>query len=151
MTLKKNLTYAIKKARPQLSQKEREEVAEKFLKAAGIAEFSNQYPASLSGGMKQRGALARALALNPKVLLMDEPFSSLDYLSRQTARETVLKMAQETGCTVLLVTHDIEEAAVLGDRIGILDTENHRLSQIFTTAEFESKDALVDVLKKELL
>ena len=82
---------------------------------------------------------------------MDEPFSSLDYLSRQTARETVLKMAQETGCTVLLVTHDIEEAAVLGDRIGILDTENHRLSQIFTTAEFESKDALVDVLKKELL
>lgn len=151
MTLKKNLTYAIKKARPQLSQQEREEVAERFLDAAGIAEFSNQYPASLSGGMKQRGALARALAINPKVLLMDEPFSSLDYLSRQTAREIVLKMSQETGCTVVLVTHDIEEAAELGTRIAILDAETHNLSKIFTSDEFDSKNALVDVLKKELL
>lgn len=151
MTLKKNLTYALKKARPELTVEERDKIAEKFLDAAGIGAFANQYPASLSGGMKQRGALARALALNPKVLLMDEPFSSLDYLSRQTAREIVLKMAQETGCTVLLVTHDIEEAVVLGDRIGILDTTTHKLSKIFVAAEYPSQECLIEELKRELL
>lgn len=151
MTLKKNLTYALKKARPELNGEERDKIAEKFLEAAGIGEFANQYPAGLSGGMKQRGALARALALNPKVLLMDEPFSSLDYLSRQTAREIVLKMAQETGCTVLLVTHDIEEAVVLGDRIGILDTATHNLSKVFVAAEYTSSESLIEELKRELL
>lgn len=151
MTLKKNLTYAMKKARPELSKGEREERAEKFLTAAGLSEFANQYPAGLSGGMKQRGALARALCLNPTVLLMDEPFSSLDYLSRRTARETVQKMARETGCTVLLVTHDIEEAAELGDRIGILDVETHRITKLYTAAEYQSKGVLADELKKEFL
>ena len=151
MTLKKNLTYAMKKARPGMSKEEREKTAEKFLAAAGLSEFANQYPAGLSGGMKQRGALARALCLEPKVLLMDEPFSSLDYLSRQTARQTVQKMAAETGCTILLVTHDIEEAAELGDRIGILDVKTHRISKVYTVAEFESKEKLVEELKAELL
>lgn len=151
MTLKKNLTYAMKKARPELTKEERNQTAERFLAAAGLLEFANQYPAGLSGGMKQRGALARALCLSPKVLLMDEPFSSLDYLSRQTARQTVLRMAQETGCTVLLVTHDIEEAAELGDRIGILDEKQHKLLKVYTAAEYESKDVLVEMLKQELL
>ena len=151
MTLKKNLTYAMKKARPGMSKEEREKTAEKFLAAAGLSEFANQYPAGLSGGMKQRGALARALCLEPKVLLMDEPFSSLDYLSRQTARQTVQKMAAETGCTILLVTHDIEEAAELGDRIGILDVKTHRILKVYTVAEFESKEKLVEELKAELL
>ncbi|MBE5951252.1 MAG: ATP-binding cassette domain-containing protein [Lachnospiraceae bacterium] len=151
MTLKKNLIYAMKKARPGMTREERNQTAERFLAAAGLSEFANQYPAGLSGGMKQRGALARALCLNPKVLLMDEPFSSLDYLSRQTARQTVLRMAQETGCTVLLVTHDIEEAAELGDRIGILDVTSHRISAIYKAEEYESKDVLVNMLKQELL
>ena len=151
MTLKKNLIYAMKKARPEMSKEEREKVAEKFLTAAGLLEFANQYPAGLSGGMKQRGALARALCLQPRVLLMDEPFSSLDYLSRQTARQTVQKMAAETGCTILLVTHDIEEAVELGDRIGILDVKTHRLSKVYTAAEYEDRGKLAEELRKELL
>ena len=151
MTLKKNLTYAMKKARPEFSKQDREETAEKFLAAAGLSDFADQYPAGLSGGMKQRGALARALALQPKVLLMDEPFSSLDYLSRQTARQTVQKMADETGCTVLLVTHDIEEAVELGDRIGILDATTHRLSKVFESSAYEKRECLVEELKRELL
>jgi ABC-type nitrate/sulfonate/bicarbonate transport system ATPase subunit len=151
MTLKKNLLYALKTARPQLLKEEAEGIAYKFLKAAGIESFANQYPAGLSGGMKQRGALARALALNPKMLLMDEPFSSLDYLSRQTARETVQNMVKETGCTILMVTHDIEDAVVLGDRIGILDAITHRLSNVLVASEFETKEALIERLKQELL
>ena len=151
MTLKKNITYALKKARPQMTKEEREKTALHFIAAAGLSGFENQYPAGLSGGMKQRGALARALALTPKVLLMDEPFSSLDYLSRQTARQTVQRMAAETGCTVLLVTHDIEEAAELGDRIGVLDAGTHRLSAVYVAAEFDSKELLVETLKRELL
>ena len=150
MTLKKNITYAMKKARPQSTKAEREETAMRFLAAAGLTGFEAQYPAGLSGGMKQRGALARALAIAPKVLLMDEPFSSLDYLSRQTARQTVQKMVAETGCTVLLVTHDIEEAAELGDRIGVLDVKTHRLSAVYAPAEFENKTTLIETLKKEL-
>jgi len=134
-----------------MTKEEREKTAEQFLSAAGLLEFANQYPAGLSGGMKQRGALARALALQPEVLLMDEPFSSLDYLSRQTARQTVQKMAAETGCTVLLVTHDIEEAAELGTRIGILDAKSHTLSKVFLSAEYKEKDQLVKELKNELL
>ena len=148
MTLKKNLTYALKKGRRELSKEERENVAMKFIQMAGLSGFENQYPAALSGGMKQRGALARALALQPKLLLMDEPFSSLDYLSRQTARETVLKLQEQTGCTIFLVTHDLEDAVELGTRIGILDEEAHKVSKICLPAEFKDKESLMQELKR---
>lgn len=151
MTLKKNLTYAMKKVLPQLSSAEREERALKFLAMAGLSGFENQYPAALSGGMKQRGALARALSLEPKLLLMDEPFSSLDYLSRQTARDTVKKLAEQTGCTIFVVTHDIEEAVELGSRIGILDEKTHRISKCFVPGEYENSAELIQVLKQELM
>ncbi len=150
MTLKKNVTYAMKKARPEQTKAEREAMAAHFIEAAGLKEFANEYPAALSGGMKQRGALARALALQPRVLLMDEPFSSLDYLSRQTARQTVQKMAKETGCTVLLVTHDLEEAVELGTKIGILDVKTHRISQVFDAAEYPDKEELGRILREAL-
>lgn len=151
MTLKKNLTYALKKVKPSMDKTEREAAAMKFLQAAGLSGFENQYPMSLSGGMKQRGALARALALEPKLLLMDEPFSSLDYLSRQTARQTVLSLQEQTGCTIFLVTHDIEEAAELGTRIGILDTESHSVSKVYVTEEYKDRVKLVEELKRELV
>ena len=151
MTLKKNLTYVMKKAFPDMRQEEREKQAMFFLKQAGLEGFENQYPAALSGGMKQRGALARALVISPKLLLMDEPFSSLDYLSRQTARETVQKMAEQTGCTIFLVTHDIDEAVALGDRIGILDVTTHCISKIFCNASYTNKADFVAELKAELL
>lgn len=151
MTLKKNLTYAIKKANPEKTKEEREKTAMVFLEAAGLKGFENQYPAALSGGMKQRGALARALALNPKLLLMDEPFSSLDYLSRLTARKTVLEMAERTGCTVFMVTHDIEDAIELGTKIGVLDAESHTMAAVISTGDYPDKAQLKEKLKQMLL
>lgn len=151
MTLKKNLTYAMKKAKPEKTKAEREKTAMEFLEAAGLKGFENQYPAALSGGMKQRGALARALALDPKILLMDEPFSSLDYLSRLTARKTVLAMAERTGCTVFLVTHDIDDAVELGNKIGVLDADTHRLTAVINTKEYPEKEQLKEKLKQMLL
>jgi len=151
MTLKKNLTYAMKKARPEMTREEREKTALEFLEAAGLEGFENQYPAALSGGMKQRGALARALALNPMLLLMDEPFSSLDYLSRLTARKTVLEMAERTGCTVFMVTHDIDDAVELGTKIGVLDAKSHTMETVLCTGEYPDKNQLKEQLKQMLL
>lgn len=151
MTLIKNLTYAMKKANPEKSKEERKKTAGDFLEAAGLKGFENQYPAALSGGMKQRGALARALALNPKLLLMDEPFSSLDYLSRLTARKTVLEMAERTGCTMFMVTHDIDDAVELGTKIGVLDAETHTMAAVICTDEYPDKAQLKEKLKQMLL
>ena len=81
--------------------------------------------------MKQRGAIARALALNAKLLLMDEPFSSLDYANRQHLYQLLRNINKTHGTTILLVTHDIEEALQLGDRIAVFDPDAHRIGQTF--------------------
>lgn len=114
-----------------------------------LSGFENQYPSALSGGMKQRGSLARALSLKPSILLMDEPFSSLDYLTRQSIQGLVRELTEKTGCTVLLVTHDIEEAITLGDRIGILDKTTKKISSFYLPSEHTKKE-LYECLIKEL-
>src|SRR5437660_12630001 len=94
-----------------------DEVVAKYLDLTGLAEFRNHYPAELSGGMKQRVALARVLAFDPKVLLMDEPFGALDAQTREAMQEDVMRLWARTRKTIVFVTHDIEEAAYLRDRL----------------------------------
>lgn len=119
-TLKGNLVYALKKAEVTVPGGKYDEYAAEYLKMAGLEEFTDSYPHQLSGGMKQRGALARALCLKPRILLMDEPFSSLDYMTKRSLYKSIGEMKAQTGATVVMVTHDIEEALLLGTSIGVL-------------------------------
>jgi NitT/TauT family transport system ATP-binding protein len=97
--------------------RERRAAVAPVLEELGLSDFARFYPGRLSGGMRQRVALARALVQEPELLLMDEPFSSLDALTRESMQETLLELQRRRGATVLLVTHSIEEAAYLADRV----------------------------------
>ena len=102
---------------------------QKYLDIMGLAEFRNHYPAEISGGMKQRAALARVLAFDPKVLLMDEPFGALDAQTRETMQEEVTRIWERTRKTIVFVTHDIEEAVFLGDRVVVLSARPGRIRE----------------------
>jgi NitT/TauT family transport system ATP-binding protein len=106
---------------------EREAIAERFISMVGLGHFRNHYPAELSGGMKQRVALARLLALNPKVLLMDEPFGALDAQNRELLQEELQQIWNSARKTVLFVTHDIDEAIYLADRVIVFTARPGRI------------------------
>lgn len=97
--------------------KERKERAHAALELVGLAHAEHKYPHEISGGMKQRVGIARALALEPKVLLLDEPFGALDALTRATLQDELMRIVEKTGATVLMVTHDVDEAVLLSDRV----------------------------------
>jgi NitT/TauT family transport system ATP-binding protein len=105
------------------------ETVDAYLAMIGLTDFRNHYPAELSGGMKQRVALARVLAFNPKVLLMDEPFGALDAQTRETMQEEVTRLWERTRKTIVFVTHDIEEAVFLGDRVVVLSARPGRIRE----------------------
>jgi NitT/TauT family transport system ATP-binding protein len=106
-----------------------ETIVQRQLEMTGLAEFRNHYPAELSGGMKQRVALARVLAFDPKVLLMDEPFGALDAQTRESMQEEVMRLWARTRKTIIFVTHDIEEAVYLGDRVVVLTARPGRIRE----------------------
>lgn len=105
-----------------LPHAEREERIQHYVQLVGLAGFERAFPRELSGGMKQRLEVARALAVNPDVLYMDEPFAGLDFITRMTMRKELLRIWQRERKTVVLVTHDIDEAVQLGDRVVVLSS-----------------------------
>ncbi|HKU47977.1 MAG TPA: ABC transporter ATP-binding protein [Burkholderiales bacterium] len=111
------------------SKAEIDPIVQQYLEIMNLAEFRNHYPAEISGGMKQRTALARVLAFDPKVLLMDEPFGALDAQTRETMQEEVTKIWERTRKTIVFVTHDIEEAVFLGDRVVVLSARPGRIRE----------------------
>jgi NitT/TauT family transport system ATP-binding protein len=128
----KNVVYPLKVNKLYSNSQDRSENAKKYLRMVGLTEnFDTAFPHQLSGGMKQRVAIARALALDPKVLLMDEPFGSIDAQTRTGLQVELLRIWDETKKTILFVTHNIEEAILLGTRILVLGTNPGRVLQIF--------------------
>ncbi|MGH7266341.1 MAG: ABC transporter ATP-binding protein [Candidatus Rokuibacteriota bacterium] len=108
---------------------ERQATVRKYLEIMDLVEFRNHLPSEISGGMKQRVALARVLAFDPKVLLMDEPFGALDAQTREVMQEELTRLWERTGKTIVFVTHDIEEAVYLGDRVVVLTARPARIKE----------------------
>ena len=107
-----------------------EATIERLLRQVGLWDAADRYPRQLSGGMQQRLQIARCLALEPKMLLMDEPFGALDAITRQNLQDEVARLARETGMTVIFITHDIEEAVYLGDRVVAMEGRPGRISAV---------------------
>ncbi|QYR24384.1 ABC transporter ATP-binding protein [Paenibacillus sp. sptzw28] len=118
LTVRQNIAFGLKLK--HLSRARLKETVESYLELMGLSGSSSLYPNQLSGGMRQRVALARALCLKPKVLLMDEPFAALDALLRQKLQDELVRLWQADRITFLLVTHDVEEALYLADRIVVM-------------------------------
>jgi NitT/TauT family transport system ATP-binding protein len=104
--------------------------AEQVLQELGIYEYRNSYPSQLSGGQRQRVAIARAISLEPDLLLMDEPFSSLDAITRESLQETLLKIWQANRITVVIVTHSVEEAVFLGHKVAVFSKRPGRVMKV---------------------
>ena len=144
---------------------QRYQMVDEILRKVGLSEFGRHYPAQLSGGMQQRVGLARVLVNKPRVMLMDEPFSSLDAQTRLMMQELLLQVWTEYGMTVLFVTHDIDEAIYLGSRVAVLTRRPGRLKALFevplprprTIDTLVSKDFMklkrtcMDLLREEML
>lgn len=113
-------------------KKERLAAADRFLDLVGLAKFASRYPHELSGGMKQRVAIARALAYDPEVLLMDEPFAAVDAQTRETLQDELLRIWDATKKTIIFVTHSIDEAVFLADRVVVLTSHPGRVKEIIS-------------------
>ncbi len=120
LTVYENVALAVNAVFSAMSVAERKERVHHFLEMVGLKEASHKKPNEISGGMKQRVGIARALAMRPKILLLDEPFGALDALTRGHLQDEVLRIQQKFGQTVLMVTHDVEEAILLSDRIALM-------------------------------
>src|SRR6476661_7823877 len=120
LTVADNIAYGMKIN--GVPEAERRATVAKLIEAVGLSGFANVYPETLSGGMQQRVAIARTLAVRPEVILMDEPFGALDAQTRTDMQQLLLKIWEETASTVLFVTHDVDEAIYLADRIYIMST-----------------------------
>ena len=121
LTVRQNVAYGLKLR--GVGRRERGEAADRLIDSVGLARFARAYPHQLSEGMRQRVAIARALAVDPDLLLMDEPFGALDEQTRLLLQEELLRIWEDTGKTVLFVTHSIDEAMVLADRVVVMTAQ----------------------------
>ncbi|NET54218.1 MAG: ABC transporter ATP-binding protein [Merismopedia sp. SIO2A8] len=161
MTVQKNVEFGLKLQ--GMAQPERREQASYYLDVVGLSNFATALPKELSGGMKQRVAIARALACQPKILLMDEPFGALDVQTKEAMQLFLLDLWQRTQCTILMITHDVEEAVFLAQRIYVMTARPGTIQQEITIdlpsprtegmkreAQFlDYKNKIVDVLRSK--
>jgi NitT/TauT family transport system ATP-binding protein len=141
-TALENIEFGLESIIPD--RKLRRERAQSFLELVGLQTFAGHYPHELSGGMKQRIAIARSLAYDPEILLMDEPFAALDAQTREDLQGELVQIWKRTGKTVLFITHSIEEALVLGQRVGVMSAHPGRILKVFDIPE-EFREGAQDV------
>jgi NitT/TauT family transport system ATP-binding protein len=136
--VRKNVEFGLelKKMPPE----QRKEVAQKYIDLVGLNGFEKYLPTQLSGGMKQRVGIARALANNPNILLMDEPFGALDAQTRNQMQKELLRIWKETKKTVMFVTHSVDEAVFLADRVVVLTSRPGRIKEIITVDQERPRD-----------
>lgn len=128
-----------------IPKKERTEIARHYLSLVGLDTFEDRYPHELSGGMKQRVAIARSLAFDPDVLLMDEPFAALDSQTREILQDELLRIWEKTKKTIVFITHGIEEAVYLGQRVAIMTSKPGRIKEIIDIPLPESRQNIDDL------
>jgi nitrate/nitrite transport system ATP-binding protein len=131
MTVLQNVAFAVKSKFPDWSKAKITEHSKKYLEMVGLVNAESKKPSELSGGMKQRVGIARAFAIEPKMLLLDEPFGALDALTRGVIQDELLKICSETNQTVFMITHDVDEAILLSDKIMLMSNgPNARIAEI---------------------
>src|SRR5919204_1955254 len=136
-TVRANILYGLE--RQGMPRAQREKRAQDFIDLVGLSGFEESYPSQLSGGMKQRTAIARTLAFDPEILLMDEPFGALDAQTRSLMQAELLGIWQRTPKTVIFVTHDVQEAVYLADRVAVMSARPGRIKTIVDT-KFDKND-----------
>lgn len=135
LSVEDNIRFGLKIKNMQKQQQET--LVDKYLKMMGLANFRKCFPKELSGGMKQRTAIARAMANEPKILLMDEPYSALDEQTRRNLQDELSKIWQETHKTIMFITHSIDEALILANKIVVMTPSPGRIYKIFDLTEVE--------------
>ena len=128
LTVKENIRFSLPK-----EQKKNDALIKEYLELVGLADFENSLPKQLSGGMAQRVAIARALANKPRILLLDEPFGALDAITKVNLQEELLKIWQKEKITMIIVTHDIDEAVYLGQNVVVMTPRPGRIKHIYKT------------------
>jgi len=136
-TVIQNVLYGLEKQ--GMPRDERVQRAREYLELVGLGGFADSYPSQLSGGMKQRAAIARTLAIDPNILLMDEPFGALDAQTRSLMQVELLRIWQRTRKTVIFVTHDVQEAVFLSERIAVMSARPGHIKEV-VEARFDRED-----------
>ena len=131
LTVKENIAFGLRLAANRTEAGAREDICQRYMRLMGLADFADAWPRMLSGGMRQRLALARAYAVKPQFLLMDEPFGALDAQTREVMHDLILHVFKLEKATIVFVTHDVEEAIYLGQRIVLLAPRPGRIDTIY--------------------
>jgi NitT/TauT family transport system ATP-binding protein len=132
LTVRENIAFGLKLAANRVEARERDEIVGRYMHLMGLTEFADAWPKTLSGGMRQRLALARAYAVRPEFLLIDEPFGALDAQTRSAMQDLLLDVLAAEGKTVMLITHSVEEAIYLSSRVVVMSARPTRVREIVT-------------------
>ena len=149
-SIRKNIEFGLEVAKADKSM--REQKVQEAIELVGLSGFENKYPHQLSGGMRQRAGIARTLVNDPKCILMDEPFSAVDHLTRLTLQDEIIKIWQKEKKTILFITHDVSEAVYLANRVVLLTPRPGRIQRIFDVPyewpRNRNNPALLEIIEK---